>query len=139
MKTAAQAAANWAASAGRAATAWQQGVQQYNGDWAGATTAQEGALLTNFQQAVTSGRWRQGVQATGTTGWKAATEAKAGNFATGFSAGAQRQATAAAKIQNALQGIVPGLPPRGTFEQNKVRATTLMDAMHALRGQLGAR
>lgn len=139
MKTAQQAAANWANSAGRAAAAWQEGVQNFNGDWAGATVAQEQTALTNITQAFTSGRWRAGVLATGTGGWKQATVSKASNFSTGFAAGAQRQAAAAQKIQQALSGIVPGLPARGSFEQNKIRATTLMDAMHALRGQLGAR
>jgi len=56
-----------------------------------------------------------------------------------FTAGASNQAAAAAKIQNALQNIVPNLPQRGTYEQNKIRSTTLMDALHAQRGQLGAR
>lgn len=139
VKTAQQAAANWAASQGRAAQAWQEGVQAYSGDWAAATANQEATMLQNVTQAVTSGRWRAGVLATGTAGWKSATTSKASNYSTGFSAGAQRQAAAAQKIQQALSGIVPGLPARGTFEQNKIRATTLMDAMHALRGQLGAR
>jgi hypothetical protein len=75
----------------------------------------------------------------GTAGWKADTVAKAGSFTTGFQAGAQRQAASIQKIMGALQNIVPNLPARGTFEQNKVRATTLMDALHAQRGQLGAR
>ena len=39
---------------------------------------------------------------------------------------------------NALGNIVPNLPPRGTFDQNKLRATTLMDALHAQKGQLSA-
>lgn len=138
MKTAQQAAANWAASAGRAASSWQQGVQAYNGDWAGATVAQQAQMLSGVTQAVTSGRWAAGVQKTGTQGWKSATEAKAANFSTGFSAGAARQAASAQKIIGALQNIVPGLPPRGDFNANKVRATTLMDALHALKGQLGA-
>jgi hypothetical protein len=138
VKTAQQAAANWAASAGRAGTAYQQGVESYTGDWAAATTAQEAALLTNVTQAITSGRWRQGVVNTGTAGWKSATVARISNYNTGFTAGAQRQAASAQKLMSALNGIVPGLPPRGTYDQNKVRATTLMDALHALRGQLGA-
>ena len=41
-------------------------------------------------------------------------------------------------IMSALATIVPNLPPRGTYEQNKIRSTTLMDALHAQRGQLGA-
>jgi hypothetical protein len=139
MKTAAQAAQNWVGSQGRATTAYQQGVQGYTGDWAGATVNQQAALLANVTQAITSGRWAAGVQSTGTAGWKSATQAKEANYSTGFSAGAQAQATAIAKIMNALSNIVPNLPARGTYEQNKVRATTLMDALHAQRGQLGAK
>ena len=139
MKTAQQAAANWAASAPRAATAWQEGVQGYTGDWAGATTRQQAVMQANWSQAVASCRWASGVNAIGTAGWKARTVAKSSNFTTGFQAGAANQAAAAAKIQAALANIVPGLPPRGTYEQNKVRSTTLMDSLHALKGSLGAR
>jgi hypothetical protein len=139
VKTAQQAAANWQASQGRAPQAYQDGVAGYSGDWAGATAAQESAMLANITQAVTSGRWRQGIQAVGTGGWKQATQAKASNYSTGYTAGQQAQATAIGKIMTALGNIVPNLPPRGTYEQNKVRATTLMDALHAQRGQLGAR
>jgi len=139
VKTAQQAAANWQASQGRAATAYQDGVQGFTGDWAGATVAQEQAMLTGVTLAVTQGRWRQGVQAVGTGGWKAATVAKVGNYSTGFSAGASAQAASAQKVMSALANIVPNLPPRGDFSQNKIRATTLMDALHAQRGQLGAR
>ena len=70
MKTAQQAAANWSGSAGRAATSYQQGVEGYNGDWAGATVAQQAVLVANFNQAVNSGLWSQGVQQKGTAGWK---------------------------------------------------------------------
>lgn len=138
MKTAQQAAANWAASAGRAATEWQAGVQGYTGDWAAATTRQQAAMLAGVTQAVTSGQWAAGINRVGTAGWKQATTDKATNFQTGFQAGAQRQAAAAQKIQSALQSIVPNLPPRGDYQANKLRSTTLMDSLHALRGQLGA-
>jgi hypothetical protein len=138
LKTAQQASANWQASQGRATAGWQAGIQGYQGDWAGATASQEAAMLSGITQAVTSGRWRAGVARVGTSGWKQATEAKAGNYATGFSAGAAKQQAAAVKIQNALGSIVPNLPARGTFQQNVVRATTLMENMHALKGQLGA-
>lgn len=138
MKTAQQAAANWAASASRAATDWQTGVQGYNGDWAAATTRQQNVMLANINDAVNSGRWANGVQRVGTAGWKQRTQDKGANFITGFQAGAQRQAAAAAKIQSALQNIVPSLPARGSFEQNKLRSTALMDQLHSLKGQLGA-
>jgi hypothetical protein len=139
MKTAAQAAANWVASAGRAQTQWSEGVQAYTGDWAGATTSQQAVMLTNVTQAVTSGKWARGVQAVGTAGWKSKTVAKGANFGVGFQAGAPAQNASITKIMNALQSIVPSLPPRGTFEQNKIRSTSLMDQLHALNGSLGAK
>jgi hypothetical protein len=138
MKTAQQAAANWVNSAGRAQQGYVAGIQNYNGDWAQATISQEQTMVQNFQQAIAAGDFRRGVAAIGTTGWKAAAEAKQANYGVGFNAGAARQAVAIGKIMNALGTIVPNLPARGTYEQNKIRATTLMDALHAQRGQLGA-
>ena len=138
MKTAQQASQNWLNSAGRAASDWQQGVQNFTGDWAGRTTAQQAVMLNNLTQAVTSGRWSQGVQKVGTAGWKQATVDKAQNYSTGFQAGASRQATAIAKIIQAEASIVNALPPRGDYTQNKLRATAVMDGLHALKGTLGA-
>lgn len=139
MKTAQQAAANWTGSAGRAAADYSAGVQNYNGDWAGSTIRQQAVMQTNWQQAVSSGRWANGVNARGTQGWKTATLDRVSNYSTGFTAGGAAYTAASQKIIAALQTIVPNLPPRGTYDQNKVRATTLMDALHAQRGQLGAR
>lgn len=138
VKTAQQAAANWIGSAGRAQTDWSAGVQGYSGDWAGATTRQQSVLLTNVTTAIQNGTWAAGVNRVGTQGWKARTVDKAANYATGFQAGASRQASAIAKILQAEAAIVGSLPPRGTFEQNKMRATAVMDSLHALKGTLGA-
>lgn len=139
MKTAQQMNDAWKASAGTATTNYDAGVAAYTGDWAAATVAQESALLTNVTQAITNGTWRNKVQATGTGGWKTATQAKKANFTVGFTAGGANQLAAAQKIMAELGNIVPNLPPRGTYEQNKLRATTLMDALHARRGTLGAK
>jgi hypothetical protein len=138
VKTAAQAAANWAASAGRAATAWQEGVQAYSGDWAGATTRQQSAMVNNWTQAVSSGRWAQGVNNVGTAGWKADTLARATNFTTGFQAGAQKQAASAQKIMSFLATAVPNLQPRGDINANLGRSNALALALHAQKGNLGA-
>ena len=138
MKTAAQAAANWVNSAGRAATGYQQGVEGYTGDWAAATVRQQAVLLTNVTQAISNGVWAAGVNRRGTSGWKSATVAKIANYSTGFSAGAAAQAVAIGKILAAEANIVGSLPPRGDYAQNKNRATSFMDQMHALKGQLGA-
>lgn len=138
MKTAQQAAQNWQNSAGAAATNWQAGIQAYSGDWAGTTVAAYNNWVSGLANAQALGSWQAGINAAGTSGWKNATVAKAANYSTGFTAGAQEQQQAITKIMNALGGIVPALPPRGTYSQNKARATALMDALHALKGTLGA-
>ena len=138
MKTAQQGSANWTASAPRAVADWQTGVQNYTGDWAGATTRQQAVMQANWDASVINGTWAAGVNRVGTAGWKSKTTSKAGNFTTGFAAGAAAQAAAMQKIMSALGNIVPNLPPRGTFQQNVTRSTTLMSDLHALRGTLGA-
>src|SRR5258705_3747593 len=84
VKTAQQAADAWAASSGRAATAWAAGVGAYSGDWAGSTTRQQSVMQQNLNDAISSGRWAQGVNRRGTQGWKSATQASQGNFTNGF-------------------------------------------------------
>lgn len=138
MKTAAQAAANWAGSAPRAQTAWQEGVQGYNGDWAGATVRQQAVMLQNLNTAVQRGDWADGINRKGTNGWKNDTLAKQANFGVGFNAGAQRQAAAIAKIIQAEQSIVSSLPPRGDFNANVQRSVSVQTQLHALKGTLGA-
>ena len=138
MKNAQQAASNWVASAGRAATDWQEGINNYSGDWAGATTRQQSVMQSNWNASVASGQWANGVTRVGTNGWKSATVSKASNYTTGFQAGAANQAAAIAKIIAAEQNIVGSLPPRGDYTQNKARANAVMDGLHALKGTLGA-
>lgn len=138
MKTAAQGSAAWVGSAGRAATAYDAGVQGYNGDWAGATTRQQATMVTNWTQAIASGRWAAGVNNTGTNGWKSATTSKLTNYSTGFQAGAQNQAVAMGKIISFLQNAVPALPPRGDINANLQRSNALALALHAQKGNLGS-
>jgi hypothetical protein len=139
VKTAQQGAAAWAASSGRAATAYQEGVSNYTGDWAGNTTRQQAVMQSNFTQAVSSGLWASRVNAVGTSGWKSATQAKTANYTTGFSAGAANQAAAMSKILSAEANIVGSLPPRGDYQTNVNRATAVMAGLHALKGTLGAK
>ena len=138
MKTAAQAASNWQASAGTAAANWTAGINNYNGDWAGVTANSYNNWVAGLANAQAQGSWQRGIQAAGTSGWKSASQAKAANYSTGFTAGSQEYTQAIGKVMNALSNIVPSLPPRGTYAENKLRATTLMDSLHALKGQLSA-
>ncbi len=137
MKTAAQAAQNWTGSQARATTAYNDGVQSYNGDWAGATVRQQSVMQQNWIASLST--WAQHVQAVGTAGWKTATTAKATNYSTGFSAGSANFSTAIAKVMNALSTGVSSLPPRGDINANLQRANALALYMHGLKGQLGAK
>ena len=139
MKTAQQAAQAWTGSSGRASTNYQAGVAAYNGDWAGATTAQQATMQANWLASLANGTWAREVQAVGMAGWKAATQAKEQNYLTGFNAGANAYAAASQKIMNYLATAVPALPPRGDINQNLQRSNALALALHSQRGTLGAR
>lgn len=138
MKTAQQALQNWQNSAGTAATNWQAGINGYTGDWAGTTVNAYQNWVSGLANAQANGNWQRGIQAAGTAGWKSAAQSKAANYSTGFTAGSGEYGAAIQKVMGALQNIVPALPPRGTYAQNVQRATALMDALHALKGQLSA-
>ena len=137
MKPAAQWGLNWSASSGKASTNYTAGVNATTKDWATLTTNAQALMQANWLSALPT--WASHVNAVGTGGWKAATVAKAGNYVTGFTAGAPNYNVAAQKIYNALSTIVPSLPARGTYEQNLSRLTTELNALHALKGTLGAK
>lgn len=139
MKTAAQAAANWTASSGRAQTAYSEGVQATTKDQAGLAVAAQARLVANFNDAVNSGRWAAGVNRGGTQYWKQQTEAKKSNYGVGFTAGQSNYQAAAAKFIPAIQNVVGSLPPRGDINQNIERVRALALGLHSMKGQLGAR
>ena len=138
MKTAQQAQQAYLDSIGRATTNYGAGVNAYSGDWANRTASQQAVMLQNLTTAINNGAWAAGVARVGTAGWKSRTQAKLANYGVGLNAGAARFDSAITKILQAEANIVGSLPPRGTYEQNKARATAVMDGLHALRGQLGA-
>jgi hypothetical protein len=131
---------NWTGSSGRATTAYNAGVQAYTGDWAAATTAQQAVMQQNWLNSLANGTWAAGVNATGTSGWKTATEAKAANYGTGFQAGANKYASAANKLQPFMSSAVASLPPRGDINANLQRSAALAMALHsaAANGQFRA-
>ncbi len=138
MKTAAQAASNWQGASGKATTDYVAGVQATQKDQAALAVAQQSALLNNFTQSVTSGRWAAGVTRRGTAYWKQQTEAKSSNYSQGYSAGAGNYAAAAQKVMAAIAQGVANLPPRGDINQNLQRVQSLDLYLHSLKGQLGA-
>jgi len=138
-KTAQTAATNWSGSSSRAATAYNEGVQSTTKDWASLASAAVPRMVQGFNEAANSGRISQGINAIGTGGWKAATQAKSNNYITGFQAGANNYSAAAAKFMPAIASGVASLPQRGDINQNLQRANALALYLHGLKGTLGAR
>lgn len=123
-------AANWTGSAGRATTNYKTGVDAYTGDWAAATTSQQAVMQQNWLNSLNNGTWAAGVNATGTQGWKSATDAKSANYGTGFQAGGSKYASAANKLQPFMSSAVASLPPRGDINANLQRSAALAMALH---------
>lgn len=126
------AAQRWQASAATAQQRFAEGVQATTADVVGLAIAAQGALLQNFQQAVTSGRWQRRLQETGTQGWKQATVAKANNYATGINASGNKYQTAYADMlptMQSLQAQIEGMPS-GTIDASIARSAAWQTGMH---------
>lgn len=128
----AQTVQRWAESAGTAQTRYSEGVQATQVDVVGRAVAAEAKLLSGFQQAVSSGYWRRRISEVGTPGWKAATVAKASNYATGIAAGRDR-------YQQAMQTWLPIIQsaaaqvqsmPNNSFQDSLNRMTAYATALH---------
>lgn len=133
------AAQSWQNSAGTAQTKYKAGIQSTQKDQAQLAVAAQARLVAGFNDAVSSGRWAAGVMRGGTAYWKQQADAKSGNYATGFTAGAGNYAAAAQKFIPAIQAGVQQLGPRGDINTNLDRARNLALYLHARKGSLGAR
>lgn len=124
--------ARWRDSAAAGQQRFTEGVQATQVDVVGRAVAAQPALLANFQQAVTSGRWARRLQEVGTAGWKSATIAKATNYATGIAAGADDYQRAMSTwlpiIQSAAASV--GAMPRASFQDSLNRMTAFATALH---------
>lgn len=85
---------NWTQSAGAAQQRYVDGINNTSVDPTQRAIASQGALLANFQNAVTSGRWARALSNAGKAKWQQNAIAKAGNYSTGIAAGEQAYATA---------------------------------------------
>lgn len=128
----------WAGSAGAAQTKFTQGVESTQVDVVGRAIAQQGVLLANFSESVTSGRWARGLtESGGTANWKSKTVAKAGNYSTGIQAGKDKYARAAAKLMPYIESGRQQIHqmPKGNIGASKARASAWIDYMAAGKGQ----
>lgn len=127
----------WAGSAGTAQQKWLSNLQNSQKPIVSRAIAQQAVLVQNFNQAVQSGRWAQGLQDVGDAGIKQAATDKAGNYSTGIAAGKSKYLAAA-------QGLYPYIGqgqaqiasmPSGTLADSKARASFWIDYMAAAKGR----
>jgi hypothetical protein len=93
-KTLDQTVSRWQQGASGAQQAFTDGVNNTTVDVVGRAIANQAGLLNGFTQAVNSGFWASQLSKVGTSGWKNRTVAKAANYGTGITAGADRYASA---------------------------------------------
>jgi hypothetical protein len=129
---AATVAQRWVNSAGAAQTRYTEGVQSTNVDPTALAVAQQQKLLTNFQQAVTNGRWSRALQRVGKAGWQQSTVAKAANYGTGISASQQKYAEAIAPVlavEAQLQSQIQSMP-KATLQDSINRMAAWATGLH---------
>jgi hypothetical protein len=139
VKSVQQATQNYTGSAGRAATDWQQGIQNTQKDQAQLAVAAIPRMVAGFNDAAASGRIASGLTRGGTAYWKQRSLLKASNYQAGITQGQDNYAAAAAKFMPAIQNGVNSLPARGDINQNLQRSAALALYLHGLKGSLGAR
>lgn len=126
---------SWVTGTQGASAKYTAGVQGSN-DWATPTVNALPTMIANLQAAYSSGSIQRGIESVGTAGWRNATLAKANNWLTGVSS-QMAQTNMLNAVQNKLYPMIDaGLgaianTPRGTYEQNRTRLITYLDAAHA--------
>lgn len=131
-----QGADRWEQGASGAQSRWAEGIQGTTADQAGRAVAAQGAMVANFTQAVSSGRWARRIQESGgTANWKQQSQAKAANYTTGVTAGKSKYLAAAQKWYPITQGIAQQVRqmPSGSIGASVARATAFIQAMHAAK------
>lgn len=106
-----------------------------------AAVKQQDKLTTNFQQAVSSGRWAAATRAVSLQDWQqAATEKGIGRIAAGIDAAQARQVQMAGRLLAAVDsaaGKARALPST-TLEDNITRSSTFMREMSKSKGRIKA-
>jgi hypothetical protein len=122
----------WRDSASQGQQRYQEGVQATQVDVVGRAVAAQPKMLANVQQAITSGRWARRLQEKGTAGWKAATIAKASNYATGIAAGADDYQRAMQEWLPIIQSAAASVQsmPNTSFQDSLNRMTAFATALH---------
>lgn len=144
IKSAAQAVAKWEAGTQAASGptgTWAVNLNSTTKPIAQAAVNQQQVMVTNFQLAVSSGRWAAHLLAVGDNGIKQAATAKAGNYGTGTAANSPGANKFSAFMTKLIAYESANLPQvyamaKGTTAQGKARMDAWFDIMVAAKGQL---
>jgi hypothetical protein len=132
-----QTVSNWTAGAGAGQGKYVQGIEGTTVDPTALAIRAQSALLANFTQSVTSGRWASRLSAAGKGKWQANSVAKAGNWSTGIASGENAYATAMQtwlpRIQSAANQVRS--MPSGSLGASQARSAAFMALLYnAKRG-----
>jgi hypothetical protein len=116
----------WSQRTSAAQTDYVNGVEQTTKDPTALAINNQQRLLTNFQNAVNSGKWANKLRAVGKTGWQQAVVAKANNFSNGVAAAQTKFVGAFGPLlnyENSLQQQVDAMPDvTDTDRENRMLA-----------------
>lgn len=123
---------NYVNSAPTAQANYVKGIQASTKPIVQAAVAAQGAMVANFNAAVSNGTWANRLAAVGDAGIKAAAVAKASNYSTGVQAGQAKYQTRMSTwlpiIDNAAQQV--NAMPSGTLAASINRASQFMTLLH---------
>lgn len=136
-QTPAQIAASWASRLGASSDKMTAGVNAVTVAPGQAAARQKSVYLQNVQAA--ADKWAKNVAAVPLSDWQSAYITK------GIPRIASGATAAQPKMEDFMNKLLPfqaqalsSLPARGTYEQNKNRATQWMDKMHSFTYKAGA-
>ena len=128
---------NWTNGASAGQGKYVQGIEGTTVDPTQLAIRAQTALLSNFTQAVTSGRWANRLAAAGKAKWQTNAIAKAGNWSTGIASGETAYATAMQTWLPRIQSAAATVRnmPSGTLAASQARSAAFMAALYnAKRG-----
>lgn len=127
------AASKWGSRLGQAAAdgTIERGVRGVTVDPGVAAARQADVWAQNTVAAKEA--FKRNVQ-TGLGNWQEAFLAKKDRIASGASSAQPKMEQFLTKLAPVIDQAVRTLPPRGTFEANKARASAMMDALHKAKG-----
>lgn len=128
---------NWTAGAGAGQQKYVQGIEGTTVDPTQLAIRAQGALVANFTQSVTSGRWANRLAAAGKAKWQTNAVNKAGNWSTGIASGEQAYMQAMQTWLPRIQSAAAAVRnmPSGTLSASQARSAAFMAALYnAKRG-----